>query len=121
MLLSLSHWFIITAYGLENPPDNSNPNGCRSSTLKYWKKAISSFMPHQSMAWNSVREEGNPTRSAAVKELIKAVEKKEVRKEGVASKARRPFTHGELEIFLVDLLVECEAVEELMILLTESF
>ena len=33
----------------------------RSNTLKYWKKAISSFMPNCLMAWNELSQVENPT------------------------------------------------------------
>jgi hypothetical protein len=47
------------------------------------------------MPWNSISGQGNPTRSIEVNTLIKKVKKKEVRKEGVGSKARRAVTHVE--------------------------
>jgi hypothetical protein len=39
--------------------------------------------------------QGNPTRSIEVNTLIKKVKKKEVRKQGVSSKARRAVAHVE--------------------------
>jgi hypothetical protein len=52
-------------------------------------------MPNCVMPWNPVSGQGNPTRSIEVNTLIKKVKKKEVRKQGVASKARRAITHVE--------------------------
>ena len=47
------------------------------------------------MPWNATSGQGNPTRSIEVNTLIKKVKKKEVRKQGVASKAQRAVTHVE--------------------------
>jgi len=52
-------------------------------------------MPNRLMPWNAISGQGNPTRSIEVNTLIKKVKKKEVRKEGVSSKARRAVTHVE--------------------------
>ena len=49
-------------------------------------------MPNRLIVWVSGREEGNPTRSIEVNKLIKRVKKKEVRKQGRPSKAKRPLT-----------------------------
>ena len=56
-------------------------------------------MPNWLMPWNAVSGQGNPTRSIEVNTLIKKVKKKEVRKEGVSSKARRAVTHVEALFF----------------------
>jgi hypothetical protein len=54
----------------------------RLSSLEFWKKAISFF---RLIPWNSsTSQEGNPTKSIVVNDLIKRVKKKEVRKQGVA-------------------------------------
>jgi hypothetical protein len=37
----LLRWMNLKAFGSINPPANANPTGCRSSTLLFWKKAIS--------------------------------------------------------------------------------
>jgi hypothetical protein len=46
-------------------------------------------MPNKLASWNSLIRCGNPTRSIPVNELIKAVKKKEVRKQGKQSAAVR--------------------------------
>ena len=70
------------AYGTPEPepePDpNANPTQARSSSLQFWKKAISCYMPNRLMPWNAVSGQGNPTRSIEVNTLIKKVKKKEV-------------------------------------------
>ena len=43
--------------------------------------------------WNDVAEIGNPTRSVVVNDMIKRVKKKEVRKQGLQSSARRALEH----------------------------
>jgi hypothetical protein len=77
------------------PDPDANPTQARSLSLEYWKKAISYYMPNCLMPWNAVSGQRNPTRSIEVNTLIKKVKKKEVRKQGVASKARRAITHVE--------------------------
>ena len=52
-------------------------------------------MPIFLMPWNAISGQGKPTRSIEVNTLIKKVKKKEVRKEGVSSKARHAVTHVE--------------------------
>jgi hypothetical protein len=63
----------------------------------YYKKALSYFMPNRLMAWNELSLAGNPTRSVAVNDLIKAVKKKEVRKQGKTSKADQAMEKAKLE------------------------
>jgi hypothetical protein len=46
-------------------------------------------MPNKLMAWNALAQTGNPTRSVEVNELIKAVKKAELRKQGNSSSARQ--------------------------------
>lgn len=82
-------------YGIPNPTENDNSTVGRSSSIEYIKKAISFFMPNKLVAWNVETETGNPTKSVLVNELIKVVKKKEVRKEGKASSARRPMEQSE--------------------------
>ena len=50
--------------------------------------------------WDEVRGEGNPTRSLAVKNLIKRVKKHKVRHTGSDSQARRPVTYEEMLLLL---------------------
>jgi hypothetical protein len=85
----------LKAFGVTDPPVDANPTLARSNSLAFWKKAISFFMPNRLIAWTSGRNEGNPTRSIDVNNLIKRVKKKEVRKQGVASQCRRAITEAE--------------------------
>jgi hypothetical protein len=88
-------WMNVKTFGIPDPPIDANPTGARSNTLAFWKKAISFFMPDRLVSWVSGRNEGNPTRSIDVNNLIRRVKKKEVRKQGVVSKAKRPLTEEE--------------------------
>ncbi len=88
-------WMNVKAFGIPDPPSDANPTLARSNSLAYWKKAISFFMPDRLVVWVSGRNEGNPTRSIEVNSLIKRVKKKEVRKQGVLSQAKRPLTEEE--------------------------
>ena len=92
-------WMSLKVYGTPDPSPNDNPIEGRSSLLAYAKKAISFFMPNKLMYWNELANPpiGNPTKSAAVNELIKRVKKKEVRKQGKPSQARKAFTEEEYE------------------------
>ena len=83
------------AYGMTDPGAADFPIHARSSSLAFWKKAISHFMPNKLMAWNALAGVGNPTKSIEVNELIKAIKKMEVRKQGKTSTARRAITHFE--------------------------
>jgi hypothetical protein len=83
------------AYGTPEPDPDANLAQALSTSLMYWKKAISHYMPNCLMPWNAVSGQGNPTRSIEVNILIKKVKKKEVRKQGVASKTRRAVSHVE--------------------------
>jgi hypothetical protein len=89
----VARWMCQKAYGTPEP--DANPTQARFSSLHYWKKAISYYMPNRLMPWNAISGQGNPTRSIEVNTLIKKVKKKEVRKKEVSSKARRAVTHDE--------------------------
>ncbi|ETM99018.1 hypothetical protein PPTG_19033 [Phytophthora nicotianae INRA-310] len=52
-------------------------------------------MPRVNTTWDPVTEQRNPTRSDAVKKLIKRVKRSEVRREGVGSNARRAIEFDE--------------------------
>lgn len=91
-------WLNVQTYGIPEPDANDNPTMARSNSIKYWKKALSASMPNRMMQWNEVAQTGNPTRSVAVNDLIKRIKKKEVRRQGAASQARRPMKREEFEL-----------------------
>jgi hypothetical protein len=91
-------WMCMKAFMKADPGPEDNPIHGRSSSLMYYKKALSYFMPNWLMAWNELSPlAGNPTRSVAANDLIKAVKKKEVWKQGKASKADRATEKAESE------------------------
>jgi hypothetical protein len=96
----ICRWMNLKAYGVEEPDSEARPTHCRSSTLEFIKKSISSFIPRRSAPWDPIRREGNPTRSADVNNLIKKVKKFEVRKQGVCSQARRAIEYEEFQSLL---------------------
>jgi hypothetical protein len=51
------------------PEPDANPTQARSSSLHYWKKATSYYMPNHLMPWNAISGQGNPTRSIEVNTL----------------------------------------------------
>ena len=67
-------------YGKADPDVNDMPTQGRLSSLEFTKKAISQFMPDKLQSWLIRRQDGNPTQSVAVNDLIKLVKKKEVQK-----------------------------------------
>eukprot|EP00957_Ditylum_brightwellii_P099417 7573093-Ditylum_brightwellii.AAC.1 len=78
-------WMCFKVYGKENPLPEYNPMYGRSSSLEYYKKVISFFMPCQLGLWNVTIKLDNPMRSVDVNGLIKAVKKKEVCQQGKES------------------------------------
>jgi len=86
-------WFNHAMYGVGEPAEGHdlNPMIC-SNTLKYWKTALSFFMPNRLTPWNEISDAGNPTRSRNLNDLIQKVKKKEMRGQGVSSQARRSIT-----------------------------
>jgi Pre-mRNA cleavage and polyadenylation specificity factor len=89
-------WFNVLVLGVESPTfgHDIRPQ-VRSSTIEYYKKALSHYMPNRLMTWNELSKVGNPTRSRQLNDLIKYVKKKEARKMGAPSKARRSITSTE--------------------------
>lgn len=84
----------LLAFGTSSPAPDANPVSRRGSTLHFDKKAISFFMPNREK-WSVSRAEGNPTQSQEVNALIKRVKKKEARKQGAATKTKRPMQDDE--------------------------
>jgi len=90
----LMRWFNKEVYGKEDPEEDTKPL-VRSTSVEFWKKAISCFMVNRIMAWNEISNVGNPTRCTELNDLIKEIKKAEVRKLGVSSKARRSLVNAE--------------------------
>ena len=57
----IMRWFNYETFGTEEPNEAAHPK-IRSASLKYWKKALSHFMPNRMMVWNELADMGNPTR-----------------------------------------------------------
>ena len=95
--VQLKRWCCFKVYGVADPQQDDKPTQGRSSSLEFYKKAISYYQPNRLIAWNTLRGEGNPTRSTEVNDLIKKIKKSEVRKEGAASRARRAMEKEEFE------------------------
>jgi hypothetical protein len=81
---------------MEQPPIDALPILCASSTLWYWKKALSSsFMVYKAPTWDPVHNCGNPTKPTEVNELIQKVVKHETCGQGAEDKAHWPIEHSE--------------------------
>jgi hypothetical protein len=63
-------WMNFKTFGTIIPAVDANPISARSSSLQYWKKAVSFFHPNRLMVWSAGRNEGNPTRSKEINNLI---------------------------------------------------
>ncbi len=66
--LDVKKYMCMKAYGTAEPNRDDHPLFARSSTLMFWKKAISFYMPNKLMAWNAIAQVGNPTRLIKVNE-----------------------------------------------------
>eukprot|EP00957_Ditylum_brightwellii_P164206 12501993-Ditylum_brightwellii.AAC.1 len=84
-------------YGTDDPAPDDNPTDGCSSSLKYYKKAISYYIPNHIMQWNKISKVGNPTRSENVNDPVQAVIIKEVHKQGRPSRADCGFDWPEME------------------------
>jgi hypothetical protein len=93
----IERWMCKKAYGVTDPGLDDHPIHGRSSSLEFYKKALSYFMPNKRMGWNEVTQAGNPTKSSEIIDRIKKVKKEEVRKTGKKSSARRPLEHREFK------------------------
>jgi hypothetical protein len=61
MAEDLLRWMKYKTFGTPFPGLDANPTGCRSSTILFWKKSISFFIPNKHHPWDSLTERGNPT------------------------------------------------------------
>ena len=104
--IDVLRWMNIKTFGIPDPPLDANPVSARSSSLNFYKKSISFYMPNRLIAWSTTRNEGNPTRSNEINDLLKRVKRKEVRKQGVSPKCRRAITDREFRLLLTVLQAE---------------
>jgi hypothetical protein len=88
-------WLNFKTFGIPNPLPDMLPCNARSSSILYYKKAVSSFMVHHGYPWHPIENWGNPTRAPQINKLIAYIQSKEVRGQGRPSKARRSLTHEE--------------------------
>mmetsp|Transcript_6791 Transcript_6791/g.11328 ORF Transcript_6791/g.11328 Transcript_6791/m.11328 type:complete len:265 (-) Transcript_6791:192-986(-) len=89
--VDLYRFFCFKACHKHDPGPTDKPMYARANSIEFWKKAMSYFMPNRLASWNYLANPpcGNPTKSKEVNDLIKAVKKKETRKQGRKSKADR--------------------------------
>ena len=85
---NVKNWLELKAYGKINPSVTDQPKRGRLSSLAFAKKAVSHYMPRRLVHWDDLKGEGNPTKSVEVNNVINAVKKAEVRKQGKSSQAR---------------------------------
>ncbi len=63
----------------------------RSGTIEMMKKAVSWYMPSRTANWDEINGIGNPTRSTAVNNFLRAIKQGECRKLGKPSNAKDPL------------------------------
>eukprot|EP00957_Ditylum_brightwellii_P084229 6404460-Ditylum_brightwellii.AAC.1 len=63
------------AYDTNDPSSKEHPTKGHISLLKYYKKAISYFIPNCQLQWNELAKFGNHTRLDEVNDLIAVVMK----------------------------------------------
>ena len=97
----MERYFNFKAYGKANPGEDDNPTLCQANTLHFHKKALSYFMPRKRPDWDDILQQGNPTKSHAVNNVISRLKLHEVHGTGVATSARRPFEFDEYLNLLV--------------------
>jgi hypothetical protein len=79
-------------YSIEN---GDKPIHARSSSLEFYKKAVSFFMPDNAPPW--CNGYGNPTKHSMHRKLIAVIRKCEVRGEGADAKAKWALTIVEFD------------------------
>jgi hypothetical protein len=102
-------WLNFLAYGTPKPRQQHRPTRYRSGSLKKAKGGVSVFMPNRSVKWIEGRG-GNPTIHQSLSNLIKKVQKFEVRNQGKAANVKRGYTHAEFKM-LIKLLRQAEDFE----------
>jgi hypothetical protein len=72
-------------FGIKDPPIdvNHHPVPCWIVIVGILEKTISFYMPKHLVQWSTTNNEGNPTKSIDVNDLIRRVKKKEVRQQEV--------------------------------------
>ena len=91
----IKRWFGEKAYG---DPDykvelGHRPTKARHTSILWWKKALSFFMPQHGPSW--CNGQGNPTKHKLIADFVKEVKKFKVRGEGAKSQAKLPINQEE--------------------------
>ena len=94
----IMRYLLIKIYGDEDANfDEDPPLHHRRNSVLFWKKAWSYFMLDQNHQWSEITKTGNPTRSAVLNKLLRAMKKMEAARRGKPSMARRSFIPKEFE------------------------
>jgi hypothetical protein len=75
--IDIEGWMCQKAYGRLDPSPTDKPQFARSQSLRYYKKALSCFMPDKDKHWDPISGTGNPTKSKPVNKLIKWIQRQE--------------------------------------------
>lgn len=90
----IRQWLNFRSYGDPFPGPNDPATHCRASSLRKAKAGVSHFMPNRHADWLEGIG-GNPTRHRSVTDLIRRVERKEIRGQGVKANDKRPYRKAE--------------------------
>jgi hypothetical protein len=97
----ISRWMCYRCFGNPEPGNDDLPCQVRSTTLEVYKKALSWYMPNNMSSWNYINKCGNPTKSKELRNLIKYVKQREVRKQGKEPCTKRALTEAEFRAILL--------------------
>ena len=117
----VSDWMNYHAFGNTIPTEDDNPIHARSSSMYYWKKALSHFMPNKNMQWNEMSGTGNPTKSQIVNNVIKHVRKFKTHCQGAASQARQTLQASEYKAIIKELSKDDDIIGEHSVLALTAF
>jgi len=66
-------YFKFKLYGDGDVDVSGQPLSGSHHTLDYYKKAISSFVPQRDKSWDTVTQQGNPTRARSVNDFVRQI------------------------------------------------
>ena len=70
--VNIVRYLNLRTYGMPEVEEGDKPL-LQSATVMYMKKALSHYMPRIAMNWDNINQIGNPTKSAAVNNMIRGM------------------------------------------------
>jgi hypothetical protein len=102
--VDIHNWLAVKCFGRADYNNNEGhwPALPRASMLYFMKNSVNFFMPNNHPQW--CNDQGNPTKSALVNDLITLVKKFEARREGAPSQVKHPLTQTHTKASLAILI-----------------